>query len=110
MTARLAAPTALLAAIFVFAISVAHAVGPDERWIVLAARQEQREAADLALDYARSVDGVRVVRAKNGWFAILVGPIFTKSIGEARAVLTPRLFIPSDAYLSRMDGLHRGGL
>jgi S1-C subfamily serine protease len=78
--------------------------GGPERWVVVAARSDQTEAIDLARTYARSVNGVHVARAKNGWYAIVVGPLLAKSIGEARSKLALRLDIPSDAYLGRIDG------
>lgn len=90
--------------LFVCAGHPAYAAPPEERWVVLAARQDQAEPVDLSRIYARSVDGVRVARAKNGWLAILAGPIFAKTIAEAHAALTARLYIPGDSYLGRMDG------
>jgi serine protease Do len=72
-----------------------------QRWIVVAARQDKAEAEDLAREYGREVDGVRVVRSANGWFAVLIGPTSTSSIAEAKKSLEPRLWLPEDAYLSR---------
>jgi serine protease Do len=44
------------------------------------------------------------MRAKNGWYAIIVGPVHAKSITEARASLGTRIEVPSDAYLAKTDG------
>ena len=94
--------------LFVCAAHSAYAAPAEERWVVLAARQDQGEAVDLARIYARSVDGVRVTRAKNGWFAIVAGPIFVKTIAEARTALSVRLYIPGDS-ISRSYGWLLGG-
>ena len=72
-----------------------------DNWVVVASRQDQQEALDVARSYGQQGSGVRVVRSKNGWFAVVLGPISVSSIEEARAKYAPRLIIPSDAYLSR---------
>ncbi|MHB2169806.1 trypsin-like peptidase domain-containing protein [Alsobacter sp. R-9] len=76
-------------------------LGGSERWVVLAARQALDEATDLARRYGREVDGLRVVRSANGWFAVVLGPMPVNSVAAAQARLDKRLWLPSDAYLSR---------
>jgi len=91
-------------------IAGAHAVAavPEQlipqRMIVLAARKDRGEAIDIALTYAQSVDGVRVVLASNGWYAIMVGPTSSKTIAEARQQMQSRIFLPSDAYIALLNG------
>jgi Clp protease len=92
------------AIILLLAMHIATAAVPDARWLVLAARQDQGEAIHLARAYARSVDGVRVVRSKNGWFAVIVGPVGVRTVAEARAGLADRLYLPDDTYLARLEG------
>ena len=64
------------------------AAGPDlngsVRWMVLASRQDQTDAVDLARMYGREADGVRVVRSANGWYAVVIGPFVAKSLNEAK--------------------------
>ncbi len=72
-----------------------------DRWVVLAARQSPEEAIDLARSYGREVDGLRVVRSANGWFAVVLGPMPVANVAAAQARLGRRLWLPSDAYLSR---------
>jgi hypothetical protein len=49
-----------------------------DRWVVLASRAESIDATDLARDFGRDVSGVRVVKAANGWHAVIVGPVAAK--------------------------------
>ena len=76
----------------------------EKRWLVMAARQDQTEATDLARAYAREVSGVRVLRTRNGWHAVVVGPLAVHTIAEARKSLPPAMSLPSDAYLANGDG------
>jgi hypothetical protein len=75
-----------------------------QRMVVLAARKDRSEAIDMALTFARSIDGVRVELARNGWYAIMVGPTTAKTIAEAQRQMGSRLYLPSDAYVGRLDG------
>ncbi len=79
-------------------------LGPGEHWLVLAARQDRTDAIDFARTYARDLTGVRVVRADNGWFAIIAGPTAMKTMADARAYHADRTSLPEDAYLASAKG------
>jgi hypothetical protein len=72
-----------------------------ERWIVVASRQDRGDAEDLARGYGLHLNGVRVMRSNNGWYAVLIGPVTDVTIGAAKKRLDPRLSLPDDAYLSQ---------
>jgi S1-C subfamily serine protease len=72
-----------------------------ERWVVLGAKDNLPDAADLSREYARKFAGVRVIRTENGWFAIRVGPIPVQTMSEARDWFGAQSSLPGDAYLAR---------
>ena len=66
-------------------------------WIALASRVNVNDAIEIARRY--SAQGSKVVRAKNGWYAAILGPVKTSDIFSFRAEYRgPEL--PSDALLS----------
>lgn len=71
------------------------------RWVVIASRQSLDEATALARSYGTEVRDVRVVRAANGWFAVVAGPVAATSVERARAALNTATYLPGDLYLSR---------
>ncbi|MCK0209148.1 hypothetical protein MWN33_14020 [Starkeya koreensis] len=66
------------------------------KWIVVASRQSLPEAIDVARKY----DGARVVRAENGWYAVVLEPVEATDMTAFRASYTGRA-LPEDAFLSR---------
>jgi S1-C subfamily serine protease len=64
-----------------------------ERWVILGAKDNLADAADVSREYARKFPEVQVIRTENGWFAICVGPIPVQTMSEARDWF--------DAYLAR---------
>ena len=63
------------------------------KWVVIASRPTLSEAVEVARDYGSA----RVVSSDNGWFAVVLGPVTARRIGEVD-LATP---LPSDAYLAR---------
>lgn len=73
----------------------------DNWWVALASRREITEAIAVAGGYSEK--NVRVVRARNGWYAVIMGPVVTRDIWSFRASYAgPAL--PSDAMLTRGAG------
>ena len=46
----------------------------DQRWVVLASRRDVDEAIGIARDYSGDFSSVRVVKANNGIYAVIIGP------------------------------------
>jgi S1-C subfamily serine protease len=76
---------------------------PPNRWVVVASRPEQIDAVDLARNYSREINAVRVVRSFNGLHAVIFGPVAVKSIAEVTANLSGRFYMPGDAFLAKGD-------
>src|SRR5215216_3907436 len=77
----------------------------NERWLVFASRKTQAEAVREAAQLSwKSIPGIRVVRAANGWFAAITGPMRVTDPRAVRADFTRRgapndlLFSKGDAY------------
>lgn len=75
-----------------------------ERWVVLAARRDGADATHLARVFARDLRDVFVVKARNGWHAVIAGPIAARSIAEAKAHVPDHFVLPTDAYLASGEG------
>jgi hypothetical protein len=75
----------------------------DQRWVVVASRREVDEAIGIARYYSGDVPSVRVVKANNGVYAIILGPEHTKTIQAFRERAKNLQSIPGDAFLSRGD-------
>jgi hypothetical protein len=74
----------------------------DNRWIVLAAREEPEQAFAVAQDYRPKFRGrVKVVQASNGRYVIIAGPERVKSPAEYKDDLTKTGRAPADMYFSR---------
>jgi S1-C subfamily serine protease len=59
-------------------------VSGEERWVVFASRSTQAEAVRVANELSwKDVSGLRVLRAVNGWFAVVAGPV---QLSDPRAV------------------------
>lgn len=66
------------------------------KWVILASRETLEEAVSFAIMYENDTDGVRVVRAKNGRYAVVIGPVKDVDIQKVHA----RKDLPGDAYLA----------
>lgn len=66
------------------------------KWVILASREALEEAMSFASIYENASDGVRVVLAKNGRYAVVLGPVKELNINKVHA----RKDLPSDAYLA----------
>ncbi|MDW9481333.1 hypothetical protein GOB57_22050 [Sinorhizobium meliloti] len=71
------------------------------KWVVVASRGTFEEARQVAKGYETAPEGVRIVRAKNGRFAVILGPTTNYDL-EARKT---RKLIPVDSYLSSGSNL-----
>lgn len=71
-------------------------LGPGEKWVVLASKQNLQEAIDVARNY----DGAKVVSSQNGWYAIVMGPSSLGSIDDFRGQYSGTA-IPDDAYMAK---------
>lgn len=69
-----------------------------DRWVIIASREDRGEAISIARVY--SGHKPRVVRAQNGWYAVVLGPYATSDISSFRASFAGPT-IPDDALLSR---------
>lgn len=74
----------------------------DQRWVVLASRQDVHEAIGIARYYIGGFPSVRVVKANNGIYAVIIGPERTTSVQVFRQQSKNRP-VPADAFLSRGD-------
>ncbi|MER9614553.1 hypothetical protein [Mesorhizobium sp. M0207] len=70
---------------------------PASRWLELASRQDLTKAQDIAQSYAEIE--ARVLRSKNGWYAVVSGPTWAKNADEYRSMHNVPL--PPDALLVR---------
>ncbi|MQX45743.1 hypothetical protein [Sinorhizobium medicae] len=68
------------------------------KWVVVASRETFEEARQVAKVYETVPEGARIVRSKNGRFAIILGPTTNYDL-EARKA------IPADSYLSSGSNL-----
>ncbi|WP_146030513.1 hypothetical protein [Pseudovibrio exalbescens] len=71
-----------------------------ERWLVVAAREDKQEAIQMAREVSYFLPQTFVVHAKNGWFAIVAGPVELTSM-EAVREKEYASALPDDAYLSK---------
>jgi len=75
----------------------------DQRWVVLASRRDLDEAIGIGRYYIGDFPSVRVVKANNGFYAVIIGPEQTKNIQAFRERAKNLWPIPTDAFLSRGD-------
>ena len=77
------------------------ALSGNDRWVQIASRQDLNEAIDIAKVYTAFES--RVVRAQNGWFAVVLGPYAVSDIDSFRRSYSgPAL--PPDTSLARGTG------
>jgi hypothetical protein len=75
----------------------------DQRWVVLASRRDVDEAIGVARYYIGDFPSVRVVKANNGIYAVILGPEQTTNMLAFRERAKNLPPIPTDAFLSRGD-------
>jgi hypothetical protein len=75
------------------------ALAQKERWLVVASTKDVDSAIGIAGHY--SAEEPRVVEAKNGWFAVVMGPYRAKSMAELMRRRADLPTLPQDALLSR---------
>ena len=80
------------------------ALGPGERWLVIASRQDLDDASNLARTYGRTLTGVHVVKTRNGWHAVVAGPFTARTKADVEVRLPAATNLPSDAYLASGEG------
>jgi len=73
----------------------------DQRWIVIASRQDFEEAKQVAWILASHVRDVHVVRAKNGWYAVVAGPMERAAGIKTLAELKNEGSVPEDSKITR---------
>ena len=77
------------------------ALSGNDRWVQIGSREDLTEAIDIARVY--TAFELRVVRAQNGWFAVVLGPYAVSDIDNFRRSYSgPAL--PPDTYLVRGTG------
>ena len=70
----------------------------DNRWVVIASRQDIVESIGMAGGYVGQK--ARVVQSGNGWYAVVLGPYKAKTISQFLGAYSGP-DIPPDAYLAR---------
>jgi hypothetical protein len=78
MLMRLLAGLTLAVAMTGVAAAEDLALSGNDRWVAVASRQDLTEAISIANTY--SAQRPRVVRAQNGWFAVILGPFTTTDL------------------------------
>ncbi len=73
----------------------------NDRWVILAAKDNLADAVVAAQYFGQRMSDVRVIRTENGWFAICLGPVPVQSISDARRWFAPNLSLPDDAYVAK---------
>ncbi|MFC0218058.1 S1C family serine protease [Pseudochelatococcus lubricantis] len=74
---------------------------PADRWLVLASRLDLEEAIGAARPYAQRLSGVQVIKAANGRFAVVVGPLAAAKVQAIKDSLSSSIGAPSDAFATR---------
>jgi hypothetical protein len=83
-------------------VAMDYALPGDLRWIVLASRRDGEAAIGIARQYQPQLPKVQVVQARNGRYAIIVGPEQVQSEEQfKRQFKEGRYGLPDDFYLSR---------
>ncbi|UPT99342.1 hypothetical protein J4G48_0015365 [Bradyrhizobium barranii subsp. apii] len=75
-------------------------LGPNEKWIVLASRESFTDAGELARRYSRLRSDVRILRAENGWYTVVFGPVAAALATSIKDDFVRRRDIPDDAYVA----------
>ncbi len=71
----------------------------DRFWVGVASSRDRDVAIGIARLFQSS--SPRVVLAKNGWYAVILGPVHTRSISDYRSTYQGWPPLPSDALVSR---------
>ncbi len=79
------------------------ALGGSARWVVIASRPDIDEAIGVARHHRWRRPNVRVVRAANGWFAVVFGPEQVPDPRAFRQKLVREGSLPGDFIFSRGD-------
>lgn len=72
-----------------------------EHWIALASSRDRNEAIGVARLYGGLK--ARVVSSKNGWYAVVIGPVSEATLSQYRKTYRQWPQIPADALFSRGD-------
>ena len=74
----------------------------NKNWLALASTSDKDQAIGIARHVRWEANSVRVVRAVNGYFAVIAGPYAARDIGQFRASAAGKNFnsLPKDALLS----------
>ncbi len=86
------------------ALAGTYSLTGNQRWIALASRQSLDEAIGIARAFVWRMQGVRVMQASNGWYAVVVGPHEGTDIRGARDKLAASGAVPKDILLSNGNG------
>ncbi|WP_336486183.1 hypothetical protein [Methylobacterium nigriterrae] len=78
-------------------------LGGTARWVVIASRPNLDEAIGVARYHRWQHPNVRVVRAANGWYAVVFGPEQVSDARTLRQKLSREGGLPSDFIFSRGD-------
>ena len=73
----------------------------NERWIVLASRQNVDEAIGLGRRYGTQFGPPTVLSTTNGWYAVVVGPLDVPDPAAFKKKLSDAWWAPKDAFLSK---------
>lgn len=76
----------------------------DARWVVFASRQNLDEAIGVARAYRWRFQNVRVMRATNGWYAVVSGPERIPNVRSYKENLLKDGGVPPDLLFSKGDG------
>jgi hypothetical protein len=79
------------------------ALSGNARWVVLASRPDIDTAIGVARHHRWQFPNIRVVRAANGWFAVVTGPENAADPRALRQRLTKSGGLPGDFIFSRGD-------
>ena len=105
MRSTVVAAAAISAALFpTLGVAGPFSLNGQERWIVFASRRTQVEAVRVAdeLSWKGTIHGLRVVRAANGWFGVIAGPMHVADPSAVRSDFV-RKGAPTDLLFSRGD-------
>lgn len=80
-----------------------YSLNGNQRWIVLASRQDLNQAIGIAQTFNWRLSGVRVMLSTNGWYAIVAGPHEGTDIRPVRQKLSSTGLAPKDMALSKGD-------
>ncbi len=71
-----------------------------KRWIVVASREDPAEAKLVARGFLDHFPTTQVIKTDNGWYAVVIGNLPTKSASEKLKYFKETQIVPKDAFLS----------